>query len=100
MYFYLLQNVQIDPPSLLFDGYGCSFQGIERPGEMLTTHQHLVAKLRMSGAVPLFHLHAFMAWTWKTLPNIFCPSHCTLNIKEFVDERFETISLKWTLYKF
>ena len=54
------------------------------------------AEVRMSGAVPLFHLHAFMEWTWKTLPNIFCPSHCTLSTKEFVDERFETT--RWFKY--
>jgi len=41
----------------------------------------------MSGFVPLIHLYAFMAWTWKTLPDIFCPSHSTLSIKESVNER-------------
>ena len=29
----------------------------------LTTHLHLVPRLRMSGAVPLLHLYAFMEWT-------------------------------------
>ena len=29
------------------------------------THLHLVPRLRMSGAVPLLPLYAFMAWTRK-----------------------------------
>jgi len=31
-------------------------------------HLHLVARSRMSGAIPLLHLYAFMAWTRTTLP--------------------------------
>ena len=85
-YFYLLQNVQYDPPSLLFNGYGCSFPGVQRPGEMLTTRLHLLPKLRMSGAVPLFHLHGFMAWTGKNFL-IFSVHHTAHSgIKEFVNE--------------
>jgi len=30
------------------------------------THPHLVLNLRMSGAIPLFRLYAFMAWTETT----------------------------------
>ena len=33
----------------------------------LTTHLHFVLRIRMSGVTPLFHLHAFIAWTRKTL---------------------------------
>jgi hypothetical protein len=36
-------------------------------GVKLVTHLHLVQRLRMSGAVPLFLLYAFMAWTRKLL---------------------------------
>ena len=32
-----------------------------------TAHLHLVPKLRVSGAIPLLHLHAFMDWTEITL---------------------------------
>jgi hypothetical protein len=28
-----------------------------------TTHHHSVQRLRMSGAIPLLPLHAFMMWT-------------------------------------
>ena len=35
---------------------------------MLTTHLHLAPRVRMSGAVPVLPLYAFMAWTGETLP--------------------------------
>jgi len=35
----------------------------------LTTHLQLVPRLRMSGAIPLFPLYAFMVWTAKNLPS-------------------------------
>jgi hypothetical protein len=35
---------------------------------MHVTLFHLMSSLRMSGAIPLFPLYAFMAWTRKTLP--------------------------------
>ena len=38
---------------------------------MLTTQIHLASRLRMSGAVPIFPLYAFMAWTGTTLPFTF-----------------------------
>lgn len=34
----------------------------------LASHCHPIPRLRMSGGVPQFHLHVFMAWTWKTPP--------------------------------
>jgi hypothetical protein len=34
----------------------------------LATQCHPMPRLRMSGGVPQLHLHAFMAWTWKTPP--------------------------------
>jgi hypothetical protein len=37
----------------------------------LTTHLHLVPRLRIGGAVPVFPLYAFITWTRTTLP--FCP---------------------------
>ena len=42
-------------------------QGLSRWGVKLTTHLHLVLRLRISGAIPLLPLHAFSAWTGKTL---------------------------------
>jgi hypothetical protein len=33
-----------------------------------TVHLHVVPRLRMSGAVPLLPLCAFMVWTGQTLP--------------------------------
>jgi len=49
------------PPSLLFGGY--RGQGVK-----LTTHLHLVPRLRTSGAIILFSLHVFMVLTGTSLP--------------------------------
>jgi len=46
-------------------------------GVKLTTHLPLVPRLRMSGAVPLLLIYAFIAWTGKTIP--FC-----INLNELI----------------
>jgi len=53
--------------SLLFSGYQCFFLGVHGQGMKLTTHIHLLPRLRMSGAVPLIPIYAFVAWTGKIL---------------------------------
>jgi len=50
------------PPSLLFNGQRRSFTGAEQQRCDVDQLQ-LVLRLRMSGAIPLLHLYAFMAWT-------------------------------------
>jgi hypothetical protein len=45
------------------------FPGDEAAGVTLTTHLHLVPKLRMCGAIPLLTLYAFMAWSGTTTFN-------------------------------
>jgi hypothetical protein len=52
---------------LILREYWVSFLGVKQPGVMLTTDLHPVLKLRMSGAIPLLPLYAFMAWTGETL---------------------------------
>ena len=37
----------------------------------LTSHLHLVPRLRMSGAVPVLPPYAFMLWTGKMLPSVY-----------------------------
>jgi hypothetical protein len=37
---------------------------------MLTTQLHLVLRLRMSRAIPLFPLYTFMVWTWSSVDEI------------------------------
>jgi len=54
-----------DPHSPLFNGYYGSFLDVKQPGQ--TTRLHLVPRLRMGGAIPLFSLYVFMAWTGITL---------------------------------
>jgi hypothetical protein len=44
---------------------GALSSGVKRPGRE-ADHQHLVQRLRMTGAVYLFHLHPFMACRRKT----------------------------------
>jgi hypothetical protein len=52
-----LQNIQIGTGvySLLFSGYQSSFLAVKLPVVKLTTHLHLMLRLRMNGATPLFH---------------------------------------------
>jgi len=38
---------------------------------MLTFHLHQVLRLKMSGAIPVIRLYAFVACTWATLPFAF-----------------------------
>ena len=35
---------------------------------MVTAYLHLAPRLRMSGAIPLLPVYAFMAWTGTALP--------------------------------
>jgi len=49
-------------------GIGLPPRGYGGRGMTLTTHLHLAPKLRMSGAMPLLPLYAFVTWTVNTLP--------------------------------
>ena len=49
-------------------GYGAHVGGWSGWGAGLSIHFHLVSSLRVSGAIPLFLLYAFVASTRKTLP--------------------------------
>jgi len=58
----------LGPPSLLHQEYPSSFPGEKSSRDVkLTTHFHLVLRLRMSGATTLLPFHVFMAWTGKSL---------------------------------
>jgi hypothetical protein len=75
-YFSLLQKHPDQlwgPHSLLFDGFQCSFPWEISHDMKLRIHGPLVSKLRMSGAVPLLPLYAFMAWTGKLYLYLYCP---------------------------
>jgi len=61
----------------LFSGYRGSFLGVHGWGMKLTTHLHLLPTIRMSKAVPLLPIYAFMAWTGKTL-------HFCINLDELI----------------
>jgi len=58
-----------DRPSNPYSAPG-SFPGIRRRRMKVTNHIHLKSRLRMSGAMSLFPLYAFIAWTGT---NLFCP---------------------------
>jgi hypothetical protein len=56
---------------------------------MLTTHVRLVPRLRMSGALPLLFLCAFMVWTGTTLLLVtfgvsMYMAYCFVKLKGFV----------------
>jgi hypothetical protein len=48
--------------------------GVKRPGREVNHNLHPLQRLRMSGAIPLLHLCAFVAWTGKTLPFFLYPT--------------------------
>ena len=43
-------------------------QGLSGQGMKLSSHFHLVPRLKMSGTLPLLHPYAFMVLTGRTLP--------------------------------
>jgi hypothetical protein len=57
------------PPSLLSNGH----HGLLPPAVKLTTHVHLMPRLRRRGAIPPFHLNILMAWCLVNQRN-----NCTL----------------------
>ena len=56
-----------DPPNLLFNGCLGSFPGVKLQVVTLTTHLHVVPRLRMSGYIPPLFLYTFMAWSGRNL---------------------------------
>jgi len=57
-------NLLCGTPSLPFNGYLGPYPGRRLAGGVnLTTYLHLVLLLRISGAIPPFPTHAFLAWT-------------------------------------
>ena len=56
--------------NLLFNGNHHFSPWLSSQVMKLTTHLHLLPRLRMSGGVPLLPLYPSMAWTGKTLPFI------------------------------
>jgi len=48
-------------------GTGVFLSGLNGRGVKLTTHLHLVPRLRMNGATPPHPLYTFKMWTGKTL---------------------------------
>jgi hypothetical protein len=58
-----------DPQSIILNWLRFSFQGVKRSrGVNLSTHLYVVARLRMSGVIPLLPLRGIMAWAWTNLP--------------------------------
>jgi len=63
-------------------GGGFLSSGTSGKNVTLTTHLHVVSRLRMSGDIPL-RLCALMALTGKPLPSHFDKHEMTLNAVEF-----------------
>jgi hypothetical protein len=55
-------------PKLLFNVHRRSFPGLKRQVREVDHNLHLVPRLRMSGAIPLFPLYSFISWTGNTSP--------------------------------
>jgi hypothetical protein len=56
------------PPSLLFNAYWDSFPGVKRPGPEVNYSPPSSAEVKTESIYTSSPLHAFMAWTGKTLP--------------------------------
>ena len=54
-------------PSSLFSGYRCAFPVVKCSGREVNYLHLVVRSKKKRGAVPLLHLYAFIAWTWKIL---------------------------------
>jgi hypothetical protein len=64
-----VQTLSVPLPTVYLIGYRCSFpREISGRGFNLTTHCHLVPKLRMCGAEHWILLYALMVRTGMTLP--------------------------------
>jgi hypothetical protein len=68
------------PPNLLLNGYRDSFPGQSGRDVNLTSHHHLVPNLRMSAAIPLLPLCAFMVW--RTLPLLYFVCLCLVYLTD------------------
>jgi hypothetical protein len=55
--------------SLLFNGYLDSLPEVKQLQHEITTHLHLVQRIRMSDSIPQLPLYAYMMWTGKTSPS-------------------------------
>jgi len=68
------------PHCFLFCGY---WEGVLSPGVdmKLTTHLHLVPRLRMGGAKPLLHLYVLVTWTVTTLSLLLLYQKSTFRIE-------------------
>jgi len=77
------------PPTFLFHRFQGSFLQLNSQDTKLTTHLHLVSRLRISGAVTLLPLFTFMVWMvipfnsrfllFSIHPSIPTPSICPTN---------------------
>jgi hypothetical protein len=75
MLIYLISQVEIEHtdcgthPASYSTGSGVVCQRLTGRGVKLISQPHLVSRLRMSGAIPLFLSYAFMAWKNKVSSN-------------------------------
>jgi hypothetical protein len=64
----------------------------------MTFHLHVAPRLRMNGAIPLFRLRNFMAWTGRTLPypqdTSVCPSLHDIGTDRF-SNRYYPVTGTW-----
>ena len=59
-------SIKRDQPSHPFSGYRRTFSGVQQPRDEIAHSPHLDPRLRMSGAIPLLPLYAFMSWRVTT----------------------------------
>jgi hypothetical protein len=78
------------PPCLLANWYRTCFLGVKRSGHDVEHHLNTAPRLRMSGAIPLLSLYAFMAWTMSTFLSVALQSNSGLGRLIFEGSRSHT----------
>jgi hypothetical protein len=85
------------PPSLLFRGYWGSTPGTKPAEHKFNYTSPYSSRLRMSGAIPLFPLYAFIAWTWEI--NCKCRSVMWFVLQLQIQSLVEGIQLRLMIMK-
>ena len=90
------------PKRPLFNGYRDPFpEGQSGRGSYVTSHLHLLQSLRMSWAIQLVYLYAFMVWTGTISPFWpFVDYRLALEVRHEITVSLEMHALKWIILKF
>ena len=76
LYSWLTQSITATPDPFYASSEVLSSFKYSNQCVKLTTHLHLVLRLRMCAVMPLIFLYALMVWAGTTLPLMFSQQYC------------------------